>query len=277
VESFLLNPTNMANFKYLYEERLPGAPPVNGRLNRGKIQTLPNKSENMKYVNNSIPLDDGSSKPFNQPETGADAQGAQPKPISEARRRANQNNSKKSTGPKTAQGKARSRRNALKHGILSQTILFRDGGAPIPDELHELRGHLRAEYGEGNPHTELLIETIVAEWYRQYVALQCELICYKNDALGHFSSLGSLPNLQRYRTASQRALFKALDQLGELPAAALPAKGSGDEPEVGLSAQGAEAVPQTQGETSGGGAVISEEGEPESGAGATGSEGEVAA
>jgi hypothetical protein len=229
----------------------------------------------MKNDSNSNPLNDGGAKPCNH-SNGAEKQSAQPKPISEARRRANQNNAKKSTGPKTAQGKAWSRRNGLKHGILSKKLLFQADGTPINEELHELLGRLRDEYGEGNPRTELLIETIVVEWYRQYAALQCELACCQRNILSYFSSGGHAQNVQRYRTASQRAVFKAFDQLGELPAAPLPAKGRGDEPQVGPSAQGAEAVPQTQGET-GEGAVISEEGETESGAGATGSEGEVAA
>ncbi len=41
---------------------------------------------------------------------------------SEARLRANRNNAKKSTGPKTEEGKTRSALNATRHGILSQVI-----------------------------------------------------------------------------------------------------------------------------------------------------------
>jgi hypothetical protein len=37
--------------------------------------------------------------------------------ISDRKLRANQENARKSTGPKTAHGKARARRNALKHGM----------------------------------------------------------------------------------------------------------------------------------------------------------------
>src|SRR3954471_19783137 len=46
----------------------------------------------------------------------------QAKPISEARLRANRQNAKSSTGPKTDEGKARSSLNATRHGILSQVI-----------------------------------------------------------------------------------------------------------------------------------------------------------
>lgn len=41
------------------------------------------------------------------------------RPISERKLQANRANAKRSTGPKTAAGKAASRRNALKHGITS--------------------------------------------------------------------------------------------------------------------------------------------------------------
>ena len=40
--------------------------------------------------------------------------------------------------------------------------------------------------------------------------------CYQ-QAKGHFSPQGNLPNLQRYRTASQRALEKNLELLEKLP------------------------------------------------------------
>ena len=45
-------------------------------------------------------------------------------PISEARRRANRENAKKSTGPRTPEGKQRSSLNATRHGILAQVILL---------------------------------------------------------------------------------------------------------------------------------------------------------
>lgn len=40
---------------------------------------------------------------------------------------ANRENALKSTGPRTAEGKRRSRWNALKHGLLSQAVVRRTG------------------------------------------------------------------------------------------------------------------------------------------------------
>jgi len=44
------------------------------------------------------------------------------RPISERKLQANRANAKRSTGPRTEAGKAASRRNALKHGILSRVV-----------------------------------------------------------------------------------------------------------------------------------------------------------
>jgi hypothetical protein len=116
-----------------------------------------------RYVNNNndsvTSQGNGNSRP--DPNTGtnlhnsnaeadtiasADAQGqsngaeaSPPKlPVSEARLHANRENAKKSTGPKTAQGKAYSSRNALTHGLLAKTVLFRPDGTPINEDLHQL-------------------------------------------------------------------------------------------------------------------------------------------
>lgn len=44
------------------------------------------------------------------------------RPISERKLQANRANAKRSTGPRTEAGRAASRRNALKHGILSRAV-----------------------------------------------------------------------------------------------------------------------------------------------------------
>jgi hypothetical protein len=54
------------------------------------------------------------------------------RPISERKLLANRANAKRSTGPRTEAGKAASRRNALKHGILSRAV---DLPSALPGEL----------------------------------------------------------------------------------------------------------------------------------------------
>jgi len=138
---------------------------------------------------------------------------------SEARLRANRKNSLKSTGPKTARGKDFSRRNAVKHGFLSKQLLFSHDGQPINEELHQLWESLHEKYGDDDIRTNLLVDGLVVEHWRQRQALAIEVSCYKSvaEAQWHYGPQGTLPNLQRYRTASQHALFKNLELLEELP------------------------------------------------------------
>jgi len=104
------------------------------------------------------------------------APSGQPKPkLSEARLRANRENAKKSTGPKTSRGKAWSRFNALKHGLLSKKIMFTPDGKLQDEGLLELLESLRDKYGRGDVRTELLVEGIVIEYWRNGQALEIEL------------------------------------------------------------------------------------------------------
>ena len=71
------------------------------------------------------------------------------------RRRANRRNARKSTGPRTAEGKARSRMNALKHGLDARTPIL-----PGEDEA-AFRARLdawRADFPPRNPQEESLLE-----------------------------------------------------------------------------------------------------------------------
>ncbi len=56
--------------------------------------------------------------------------------VSEARLAANRKNSLRSTGPKTPEGKARSRANALKHGLCSAVVVVEDAQA-VQDRAYE--------------------------------------------------------------------------------------------------------------------------------------------
>ena len=175
---------------------------------------------------------DGSSQPDTDPTSNTNNQGDsdaqdksdgsetnQSKPsISEARLRANRQNAKKSTGPKTPRGKTYSSRNALKHGLLVKQVLFGENGTPINPELHQLWESLHEQYGSG-VGIDLLIEGIVVDYWRQRQAMLVERLCFKSvqSAEWHFSSQGSMPNVQRYQMASQRAMLKNLELLDQQP------------------------------------------------------------
>jgi hypothetical protein len=204
-----------------------------------------------RYVNNNndsvTSQGDGNSRP--DPNTGtklhnnnaeahtdarADAQdhsnGAES--VSEARLHANRENAKKSTGPRTAQGKAYSRCNALKHGLLAKSVLFSSDGTPINEDLHQLWDELHDKYGAGDVIADLRIQTVIVECWRQGKALNHE--AQSIDNFGHFHSKG-VGNFQRYRTASQRALEKNLEQLEKLsPPPSPPEAGEPDSEASGV-------------------------------------------
>jgi hypothetical protein len=76
---------------------------------------------------------------------------------------ANRQNALKSTGPKTPEGKAAVRLNAIKHGPLSEQGLL-----PGEDEdaLRELSEHLSAELQPVGYLEDLLVERIIAAYWR---------------------------------------------------------------------------------------------------------------
>jgi hypothetical protein len=213
--------------------------PVMVDINRRKFEPLLNENHMNSDTNENdlTPKGDGSSQPDtinpNNTDNAQDkvdgSQTSQPKkPVSEARLRANRQNAKKSTGPKTPRGKTYSSRNALKHGLLAKQVLFGENGTPINPELHQLWESLHEQYGSG-VGIDLLIEGIVVDYWRQRQAVIVEHLCFKSvqSAEWHFSSQGSMPNVQRYQMASQRAMLKNLELLDQQP----PPQSEADEDE----------------------------------------------
>jgi len=86
--------------------------------------------------------------------------------ITPAKLRANRRNAQKSTGPKTAAGKAASKLNALKHGVLAQNVIvcgsqFKES----PAEFKELCHQFYTSLAPVGPLEQLLVDQIVqASW-----------------------------------------------------------------------------------------------------------------
>lgn len=76
---------------------------------------------------------------------------------------ANQQNALKSTGPKTLEGKAAVRLNAVKHGLHSEQILLPDEDE---DALRELSERLLAELQPEGELENLLVDRITAATWR---------------------------------------------------------------------------------------------------------------
>lgn len=171
---------------------------------------------------------------------------------------ANRRNARKSTGPKTPEGKDAVRHNALKHGLLSQEALL-----PNEDEaaLKELGESLRAELKPVGEMENLLAERIIASTWRLRRLGRVEAGIFALDlymittgrtqeartyahtappyddrtemkrvrdselaALGQTfvedsSTANAFSKLSRYETAIERSLYRALHELQRLQAA----------------------------------------------------------
>src|SRR5665647_525910 len=85
-------------------------------------------------------------------------------PETTARTRANRSNAKKSTGPKTAEGKAVVAANAVKHGLTAKSLLLESEN---PDEFHALIEALMTELKPSGRLESTLVEQIAYGIWRQ--------------------------------------------------------------------------------------------------------------
>ena len=86
--------------------------------------------------------------------------------VSERKLAANRRNAKRSTGPKTPEGKAVVRYNALKHGLCAEVAVIRSGeGAEDPDEFRTLLEGLVEDFQPVGVSEHLLVERIaICHW-----------------------------------------------------------------------------------------------------------------
>jgi hypothetical protein len=129
------------------------------------------------------------------------------KSLSPAKLAANRRNGKKSRGPITAEGKARSRWNAVKHGVLSRRLMvFTDGESETFALLLE---NLRRDLGPANTVEEILVEKIAMAYWRLHIAYGYEAGCARTP--DHF--LASVDRMGRYATSIHRQLLQDMTQL----------------------------------------------------------------
>jgi len=88
---------------------------------------------------------------------------------------ANRRNAKKSTGPKTEQGKARSRQNAFRHGLTAETIIE---VVEDPASYEAFEAEIRADYEpQGAVETSLVIRLASLLWrLRRATAIESGLL-----------------------------------------------------------------------------------------------------
>ena len=137
--------------------------------------------------------------------------------VSQKQIEANRQNAKLG-GAKTEEAKAVSRYNAIKHGILSENVLFKDEDE---NELIELGKRLRSEMKPDTEFELLLIDRIISNFWRlkRVMGMERDSVISK----GTFSRGLELneriaDTYFRYETMLERGIYKALHELQRLQA-----------------------------------------------------------
>lgn len=141
-----------------------------------------------------------------------------PKKVTPAVMERNRQNAQKSTGPQTRQGKKNSRFNAVTHGLTARILASTPQDAAANPELLAITQDLRERYGSGDIVTEMLIDMIAADVWRQKKALEAEKRLYQETRLV-FIPQGPMPTLHRYITGSRNSLLRNLELLESVSAA----------------------------------------------------------
>ncbi len=163
-----------------------------------------------------------------------------PKKATKAQIRANRENAKKSTGPRTEEGKARVSLNALKHGLLARdAVLPSEDPAELDRQLRELERDLRPE---NSLEFELVRQVADAQWrMRRLVRIETAFLSATLDEQrrheeifhpekiqpgreGESQLLGAgllgrtqaLLHLARYDAHLSRRYYRAIAELGRL-------------------------------------------------------------
>ena len=137
------------------------------------------------------------------------------KTTSSRKAEANRRNAQHSTGPKTDEGKARSSKNSITHGIF--VTKFLDGATPeTVAEIEELAEGLREYYKPESIVEEILLQRIVVETARYGRVLVLE---QPEPGATRPYLLHCLDKTMRYTTSTSRALSHAIKDLETIQAA----------------------------------------------------------
>jgi len=128
---------------------------------------------------------------------------------SQAKINASRANARKSTGPRTAAGKAASRDNAYKHGMRARNPV-----APGEDQaaFDARLAQLRAEFVPGTPSEEILVQQVAdASWRRE------RLMGIEATLLGEPEiDTAELERISRWQVRMENCFFKAYKELQRL-------------------------------------------------------------
>jgi hypothetical protein len=129
---------------------------------------------------------------------------------------ANRENSKKSCGPKTAEGKAKSCLNHLSHGFTSNTARLIPG--ENEEELKALLADLMDEYQPATPTEQILVEKMCQNQWLSGRAFRLQSDAFTTGGRGGYFAVKltitkDLGVLIRYQTSAERAFHQAHKEL----------------------------------------------------------------
>lgn len=136
---------------------------------------------------------------------------------------ANRENAKKSTGPKTAQGKQAASWNALKHGMLAKAVLLNVGEfEEDPEELTHLLEELQADLKPEGMLEKILVEKIATCYWRLRRVMKAEqgeidngLINKRFEEISHMEFCEQLA-LAQGSSVYCRRLLRTVEGIGQL-------------------------------------------------------------
>jgi hypothetical protein len=128
---------------------------------------------------------------------------------------ANQANALLSTGPTSAEGKARVAQNAIKHGLTAKNLT-------VPDDLREDFEALREDFlAQFNPQSAAEMTTfndlVHAAWnLHRYRQLEADASLGTLEDFNNPEKFALLERITRYHSRIQRAYYRALKELRQL-------------------------------------------------------------
>jgi hypothetical protein len=125
---------------------------------------------------------------------------------------ANRLNAKKSTGPRTPEGKARSRANALRHGLSGTAILM---DCEQEDEFNEMVDDLLEEWQPATTTEKMVFYKMVEQYWlsRRATTQLAESTGYFIDPDGDERDARNVSLMLRYNQTAMRGFFKAMNEL----------------------------------------------------------------
>ena len=147
---------------------------------------------------------------------------------------ANRENSRKSTGPRTAKGKAAVRLNAVKHGLTAQQVIL---GDEAPEDYEAFRAYWLEDLTPHGAREEGLAERVItAAWRLRRVPRAEQDLFAGGGASAPFRFGTGTDKIARYDAALDRAFYRALQKLEKLQAVRAEETAAGAAPAAGPEA-----------------------------------------